>query len=194
MGDAAIALGWRVHAWTAVVVAVRGSASSPEVVHREEVTLIDDPSVQEPYHVACGLPRDEVPALIESVGKAAADAAASAVRGFASSLGPVAAVGVVGGDRRLPELGKILMAHARLHAAERDLYERAIIRGAADAGCAVTTIPATGKLFDEASEQLGVAVGPTLTALGKAIGPPWTKDHREAAAVALVALNAVRSR
>ena len=188
MGDAGIALGWRVHSWTAWVVAVRGSASSPEVVHREQVTLNDDPSVQEPYHAACGVPIADAPALIASVADTAVAAAATLIRGFASSLGPIAAVGVVGGERRLPPLEKILVSHARLHAAERDLYERAIVEGATTAGVPVTTIPATGKLIDQASDVVGVPLAPTLSALGKAIGPPWQKDHREATAAALVAL------
>ena len=55
----------------------------------------------------------------------------------------------------------------------------------------VTTIPATGALFADASQVLGVALEPSLAALGKSIGPPWKKDHKEAAAAALVALHAL---
>ena len=55
----------------------------------------------------------------------------------------------------------------------------------------VTTIPATGTLLADASHELGVALGPSLTALGKSIGPPWQKDHKEATAAALVALKAM---
>ena len=111
------------------------------------------------------------------------------VHGFVSSLGPVAAVGVVGGNRRLPtELPRILASHALLHASERDLYEQAVIEGATRAGLPVTTVPATGKLFDHASGVLGVALEPALAALGKSIGPPWQKDHKEATAAGLVAL------
>ena len=38
---------------------------------------------------------------------------------------------------------------------------------------------------------LGVALEPTLASLGKAIGPPWQKNYREATAAALVALAAL---
>jgi hypothetical protein len=117
-------------------------------------------------------------------------AASALLLGFVSSLGPVAAVGVVGGGRRLPALPRILAKHALLHAAERDLYERGVIAGATRAGLPVTTIPATGTLFDDASRAVGVALGPSLASLGKSIGPPWQKDHKEATAVALVALHA----
>ena len=178
------------HSSSAIVVAVSGSAASPDVVHREVVTLVDDASMSEPYHVAAGVPFDDAPALIASVAEAATVAAVTAIRAFVSSLGPVAAVGVVGGNRKLPELSRILVKHALLHAADRDLYENAIVEGATRAGLPVTTIPATGKLFDDASLVLGVALAPSLAALGKSIGPPWQKDHKEATAAALVALHA----
>jgi hypothetical protein len=192
MRGTAIGLGWRVHSSVAVVVAVSGSAASPVIVHRERVTLLDDASLREPYHAAVTLPLGEVPAFIESVEDAAAAAAAATIHGFVSSLGPVAAVGVVGGNRRLPtELPRILALHALLHAAERDLYEQAIIKGATRAGLPVTTIPATGTLFDDASQVLGVDLEPSLAALGKSIGRPWQKDHKEATAASLVALEAL---
>jgi hypothetical protein len=186
-----IGLGWRVHSWWAVVVAVSGPPASPVIVHRERVTLIDDASLHEPYHAAAALPLAEAPPLIRSVEDAAAATAEAAIRGFISSLGPVAAVGVVGGNRRLPELPQILVKHARLHEAERDLYERAIIEGASRAGLPVTTIPATGALFDHASHVLGVALEPSLAALATSIGPPWQKNYKEATAAALVALKGV---
>jgi hypothetical protein len=187
-----IGLGWRIHSWWAVVVAVSGPAASPVMVHRERVTLLDDERLQEPYHAAVGLPADDARALLGSVEEAAATSAASIIRGFASSLGSIATIGVVGGTRRLPtELSRILASHALLHASERDLYEQAVIEGAARAGLAVTTVPATGKLFDHASAVLGVDLGPSLAALGKSIGPPWQKDHKEATAAALVALDAL---
>lgn len=203
IADAAIGLGWRVHSWWAVVVAVSGPAESPDIVHRERVTLIDDESVREPYHAAAslvggraGLDAEpllgEARALIDSVEKAAVAAAEATTRGFVSSLGPIAAIGVVGGNRRVPtELSPILASHARLHASERDLYGQAVVEGATRAGLPVTTIPATGKLLDHASELLGVPLAPPLAALGKSIGPPWQKDHKEATAAALVALDAL---
>src|SRR5690349_20543816 len=104
----AIALGWRVHAWTAVVVAVSGTAASPVVVHRDEVTLMDDEALREPYHAAAAGRRDDAPALIEGVASTATDTAVELIRGFIGSLGDVAAIGVVGGDRKLPDLARIL--------------------------------------------------------------------------------------
>ncbi|HUP84308.1 MAG TPA: hypothetical protein VM143_01450 [Acidimicrobiales bacterium] len=191
MRDTRIGIGWRVHSWWAVVVAVTGPPASPVVVHREQVTLVEDESMREPYHAATAVPLGEAPSLIGSVARAAAASAEATLRGFVSSLGAVAAVGVVGGNRRLPELPQILAKHARLHEAERDLYERAIIKGAARTSLPVTTIPARATLLSEASDVLGVALDPTLAALGKSIGPPWQKNYKEATAAALVALGAL---
>lgn len=186
-----LGLGWRVHSWWAVVVAVSGSAASPVVAHRERVTLLDDEARREPYHVATTVPLDEAPAVIAAVETAAEEATLNALLAFGSSLGPITAVGVVGGSRRLPaDLGQRLASHALLHASERDLYERAVIRGAGRAGLPVTTVPAKGSLLADASGTLGVALAPSLASLGKDLGPPWQKDHKEATAAALLALHA----
>lgn len=178
------------HSSSAVVVATSGPPSAPVVVHRAHVTLIDDERLEEPFHAATTVPLTDAPALIDSVKRSATAAAAVAIGELAASLGSVVAVGVVGGNRKLPELSRILSKHALLHAAERALYEEAIIDAATQAGLPVTTIPATGSLIDHASDALGLALGPVLAALGKQVGPPWQKDHREATAAALVALHA----
>jgi hypothetical protein len=164
----AIGLGWRVHSWEAAaeLVGRRVGADAERAL-------------------------DQARALIASVEKAAAAAAEAVIRGFASSVGPIAAVGVVGRNRPLPtELAQRLASHARWHAAERDLYEQALIQGATRAGLPVRAIPATGALFNQASQVLGVALQPLLAALGKSIGPPWQKPQKEATAAALVALKA----
>lgn len=185
----AVALGWRIHSWWATVVAVSGEPAAPVVLRRERITLVDDPGLQEPYHAAVAIPLDEAPAFLRSVQEQAASIAGATMTTLAASLGSVRAVGVVGGDRRLPELGRILTKHALLHAAERDLFERAVIEGARRVGLgSVATAPATGKLIEDTSRALDVDLAPVLQALGKAIGKPWQKDHKEATAVALRAL------
>ncbi|HVM09865.1 MAG TPA: hypothetical protein VM345_15465 [Acidimicrobiales bacterium] len=161
------------------------------MAHRETVALVDDASLREPYHAATAVPFDDAPALIAAVAETAAAAAVAMIGHLAASVGAVAAVGVVGGNRQIAaDLRRILGKHALLHAAERDLYERAIVEGARRAGIPVTTIPATGSLVEDASRVLAVTLGPSLVALGKSVGPPWQKDHREATAAALVALHA----
>ena len=186
----AIGLGWRIHSSSALVVALSGPAAAPVILHREEVCLIEDPVRCEPYHAAVGLSLDESKTLIDSIAEAATEAAASIIRGFTSSLGSIAAIGVVGGDRSVgSDLARILTKHALLHASERVLYEQAVIDGARREGLKVRTIPAKGRTtVDHAAGMLGVDLAAPLAAAGKAAGSPWQKDHREAAAAALVAL------
>jgi hypothetical protein len=200
--DTKIGLGWRPHTWEAVVVAVSGPASAPVIVHRAKLSLVEDRRLREPYHAAAALVGGRVGAeaepflgkartLIDSVEKDAVKAAAAAIRGFVSSLGPVAGMGVVGGNRKIPtDLLRILASHARLHESDRNLYEQAVIAGATRAKLPVTTIPATGTLFADASRQLGVDLATTMTALGKSVGSPWQKAQKEATAAAILALHA----
>lgn len=181
------------HSSSAVLVAVKGPTSSPVIARREEVSLVANEALREPYHAAVGLPLDEAMALIKSVEEAAAAAAASIIGDWVASLGAVGCVGVVGGDRPArTDLERILTKHALLHSSERDLFEQAIIEGSARAGLPVSTIPAKGKgTVDHASTMLGLDLTPVLAVAGKALGPPWQKDHREATAAALVALEAL---
>jgi hypothetical protein len=46
----------------------------------------------------------------------------------------------------------------------------------------------TKTVLQEAAQALGLAdISPRLDEIGKALGPPWQKDHRLAAAAAIVA-------
>jgi hypothetical protein len=68
-----------------------------------------------------------------------------------------------------------------LHAAEGELYEQAVAEGTERAGLALTTLTLK-------SLAANTALDTALVAAGRSLGPPWQKDHRLAAAVALAAL------
>jgi hypothetical protein len=88
-------------------------------------------------------------------------------------------VGVVAKIRSLPaDLERILRAHALLHAAEGDLYEEALTEGALRAGLPVQRVTPTS-----------ISLEPKLDAAGRALGPPWQKDHKLAASAALWVLS-----
>jgi len=155
-----------------VLVVVSGSASSPVVLDRRRVELIDPPLPRQPYHAVAeaGFPR----AVIDQVADAARRAASAAL----SSVDRADALGVVATERRLPaSLDQVLASHALLHAAEGHLFERAVMEAADDAGLPVHVV-------DPKSVQVSAAVD----ALGRAIGPPWQKDHKWATTAALTAL------
>jgi hypothetical protein len=137
-----------------------------------------------------GLTLDQAAALIRQVEEAAASRAADALRGALPT-----AIGVVTNDRRLPsELPRILASHTLLHSAEGDLYEQAIIEGASRLGLHAITAPGKS-VIPHCAAVLGTTAEvliATLNVAGRAAGPPWRTDHREAAAAALAARIASR--
>jgi hypothetical protein len=167
-----------------VVVVVGGSRSRLTLVDRRRIALIDDPLPAQPYHAAAegNLDLDQGAGLIASV-EAAAGAAAvgglGAMAGAARQAGyRPAAVAVVAKVRSIPaDLQAILRSHALLHAAEGDLYERALLAGADDLGLTAHRVDATT-----------LELGSHVDALGRVAGPPWQKDHKLAAAAALTIL------
>lgn len=168
-----IAVGLRCHSGWAVLVAVRGSSAKPVVLDRRRVELIDASLPRMPYHGVAeyGFPASVIDEVVES----AAKGAAAALR----SVEHVDAVGLVATERRVPtELEAILASHPLLHAAEGQLYERAVIEAAADACLPVHVV-----------EPRSIAVPAAVDALRQAIGPPWQKDHKWAATAALAALS-----
>ena len=97
--------------------------------------------------------------------------------------------GVVLGSRGLPvTLPASGISHAAAHFAEGEMYRGALLE-ALDA-CGVDSIGAREKDIErQAANGLRVADPMArVTELGRALGPPWTKDHKHAALVAWLAL------
>jgi hypothetical protein len=164
-----------------VLVVVTGSARQPVIETRRRVELLSEGLPRQPYHAAAedGLTRAAARKLLARVEKAAVDQAVAVTRSARNEFG-IEAVGIVGGGRDLPEeLDRILTSHALLHAAEGDLYEQALAAAAEACDLPVHLGPARA-----------LAVPPAVEELGHTIGPPWQKDHKLAATVALAALGA----
>lgn len=191
MADAA--LGFRHHTGWAVCVAVTLAGGEPVVVDRRRVDMVDDD--RDAYHAAAERSQsaDAGAALIDRITKEAADGAASAIAAAVGEVGAaghtVTAAGVASG-RSLPPLASILRSHPLLHTAEGQLYRDALEEGVNRTGLRVTVAPLK-TLLPYAAGVLGEDEGSltrTLAALGKPLGPPWQKDHREAALLAWLAL------
>ena len=78
-----------------------------------------------------------------------------------------------------------------MHQAEGELFREVLVAGARSCGLVVTSLREKSAL-DEAATMLGLSrthLEARLATLGKTVGPPWGKDQKEAAAVAIVALN-----
>ncbi len=165
-------VGFRCHSGWAVLVVVSGSAGSPVVLDRRRVELVDESLPRQPYHAVAegGWP----PGTIDAVARQARRAVAAALR----SLTHADAMGVVATDRRIPpSLEQVLSSHALLHAAEGQLFERAVIEAGDDAGVRVLAV-----------DPRSVTVPAAVETLGRSLGPPWQKDHKWATTAALMAL------
>lgn len=184
-----VALGFRPHSgWAAAVVVATG----PAVLERHQIDLAGLPPPVQPYHEAAGLPLEAATALVEEATRAAADRAAAAVRDLVAAhrVVGVAVVAGAGSVREDLPLERALAAHGTLHAAEGELY-RDVLADAADAlGLPVTLVgpretAALGRRLlgcDDADLRV------RLTELGRPLGPPWTKDHKDALVAALSVL------
>lgn len=173
------ALGWRSHSGWAALVVVREPASRPQVLAKRRVELIGESLPRQPYHaiVEGGLAMPAATSLIERVATASVAAVVAATEWVLEEFA-VEAVAVVGRRRSIPhDLERVLASHALLHAAEGYLYECSLIDGATRVGLPVSLV-----------EPERIEVGTALDAAGKALGPPWQKDHKLAAAAALAVL------
>jgi hypothetical protein len=85
---------------------------------------------------------------------------------------------------------QIRAVHFRMHQAEGVLFRDALINAAQKCSLKVIELPAK-TLLSYAENTLrtpSADLSQTISALGKLAGPPWGKDHKEAALAAMIAL------
>jgi hypothetical protein len=189
-----VALGFKHHTGWAIAVAVAGSAKDLQVLERRRIELIDPSLIRFAYHAVQDAPLDRAATSIAEVEASALECASRELRALVKSLRAeghvVGGVGIAAKTAQLPDsLEKILSSHARLHAAEGDLYREALAEAAAACKLAVAGFPPK-QLYSDAAAQLGVtevSLRDLLSRTGKALGSPWQIDHREATLAALLA-------
>jgi hypothetical protein len=192
------AIGLKARTGRAIVVAVAGSVEDPVLVERSEMKLLPDGAFA-PYHAAEELAAEAADA---SVKRDVADAHRLAERGIRGALERVAAAGhdprgcgvLVGPGLPPWSTQEILAVHVRMHQAEGVLFREVLVAGARACGVKPATLREKSALED-AAKQLGwtrARLDARINALGRAAGPPWGKDQKEAAAAALVALAGTR--
>lgn len=191
---ASVALGFRHHTGWATTVAVGGTIKDLQVLLRRRIELCDPALVRFAYHAVQDEPVDRAAESITEVEASALACATSEIHSIVEALAAdgheVVGVGIAAKTVTLPALEKILGSHALLHAAEGDLYREALAEAASSCGLAVAGFPPK-ELYNDAAAQLGVTEGDVrelLARTGKAIGPPWKADHKEATLAALLAL------
>jgi hypothetical protein len=194
------ALGFRVHTgWAAMIaIAKPRSPGLPTILDRRRVEMIAGSATEMPrfvYHAAAKLTPGDAERLVQEANDAArshaTDALAAAVRDLADRGHEILASGIIAANRPLSAtLETILRSHSLIHAAEGELFRRAIAQASEALRVPVTRVPARD-LHTLAAKQLGVSLAAMPTRLaeaGRGAGRPWGQDEKESWLVALLAL------
>ena len=188
-------LGLRAHSGWAALVAVGGSASSPQVLDRRRIEMADDPEAKQPYHAAEELPLAKARALLDRFARqaqerAAADLGAALADLRADGYDVVGAIVLTASGKRLPGLESILASHALIHTADGEHFRDALAFAGKQHRVAVARIREKD-LVAQAARCLGhsaPALQAAVTAWGKPLGPPWTQDQKLSALAAWLGL------
>jgi hypothetical protein len=192
-------LGVAPHSGWAVVVAVAGTATTPQVVLRERIELADAalPGAKQPYHSLQSLPLAAARVRLTEFEASAQALAVAALRSLierarAAGVEPDAAALLDASGRRGTTLEAILASHALIHLADGDHFRAALAAACESCGLAVTRL-ARRALEERATVVLHRspdALARALAALGLGLGAPWGVDQKSAALVAWLLLAA----
>ena len=179
--------GFKLHTGWATLVAV--AADGPlRVLYRCRVELLPPGAIRFVYHQAAELPIADAERLIESVRRISEDTARPNVRS-ALEKWKVRRACIVTAPAALPDdLSITLRSHARIHAAEGALYAKVVADACVHLGIPVLTVRER-EVWSRASESAGVVeadLKASIDDVRKALGAPWTADHKTATAAALV--------
>ena len=188
-----VALGLKAHSGWAVLVVIGKQRDELVLVDRRRIELVDQTWAKQPYHAAEGLESRVASDLVkrgtESAQRFALDEIKTAIRRERDRKNEIAGCAVVVGTP-MPDWNtdEILAVHFRMHKAEGVLFQNALVR--ASEKCKLNTLPVLEKeMLVQATSQLGDKVVKQITGLGKSVGPPWGKDQKDAALVALMVLS-----
>ena len=189
-----LVLGFRPHTYWTAAVALAGSADAPQVVERRRITFAtgDERMV---YHQAAEVPPTDAPALVERVRAAVRVNARAGISDLLADLeraGRAVRIAVVPtGGLRLPErIEDIVKVHARMHAAEGELYRDIVADACRDEGLIVERV-VERELVPLACDRVGTTeavLKARLQAMGVRLGPPWSEDQKLAVLAALLHL------
>lgn len=207
-----VALGFRPHTGWTVAVAVGGDLASPQVVDRGVLPLTDEDRIPaQIYHAAVGLELVAAEKLVRRAEEIVNQVTEREIAGFLAALRTIGhtplAAGIAttaGGPETLEahpvgglhaDVGYVLAAHMRMHAAEGELYGEAVADALQDAGIMATRVHPRDvtSVAVRALHRDAESLQQTIKALGVPLGPPWRKDEKEATLLAWSALAERRS-
>src|ERR1700736_459100 len=191
------AIGVRMHSGWGALVAVSSSAGTVEVIDRRRITITTPgtPGANQPYHFAESLELPEAEKFLGNCFAASKRLALAAVRDLLGELRRrqyrvIGSAVLLASGRPLPPLSKILASHALIHAAEGEFFREAFSKA-----CEGLDLSVTGFRERNLDECVQATFGKAATrmwqqisTLGRSLGPPWTKDQKTAALVALIVL------
>jgi hypothetical protein len=177
------------HGGWAVFVTV---ADDGTLLDRRRVELVDEDLPKIPHHSeGQTLPLDEAVALVERVRVSAERHAKLRLDDVAATLpGRVHGVALRQCPALPPTIAERITDYRAQNVADWVMYRQALAAAAEARGWTVHWYDAK-KVFDEASEALRIKdLDAHFLQLRKAIGPPWSQDHKLAMAAAAVAATA----
>jgi hypothetical protein len=189
----AAAAGAIIHDGWAIVVAVATGGEAPVVIDRRRFELADPDLPGNPYHhEALELELAEGEALILEVRRSVSERARQMLGTLRRDLSASCGLGAlaVRESRPLPGTLAEILRSQTLYIADSEIYRDAMHDAARDLGLTVFLYPKAGEV-EFAAHAIGAdarGVAQRIRNWRKALGPPWQKDHRAAAAAAMGAL------
>jgi len=178
-------------------VALSGDTDSVEVVDRRRIVTVGSgiPGASQPYHYAAKLTLPEAErhlatcaAVSEQLALAEIEAVIRELDGRHYRIAGSAIL--LASGRPLPSLAKLLASHPMIHTAEGEFFRNAASKACEGLGISVLAIRER-ELAHQAKEAFGNAatrVQRQISNVGRSIGPPWTKDQKNAALAASLIL------
>jgi hypothetical protein len=190
-------VGFSPHSGWAAAVVLAGPVARPELIDRRRFILAepDDHVGKQPFHAAEEMPLAQATRLVDRCVADSRKRGVAELRRLTADLQAqgcaLAAGGLCGKEARpLGSLAAILASHALIHAAEGEMFRQVLRDAAADRGIAFIDV-----LEREAEARCAKTVKlpaetlrSHLAAIGRAAGPPWTKDQKVAALIAWTGL------
>ncbi len=188
------AVGFREHTGWAAMVALGGGVNAPVVLARRRYELCEGDLPRGVYHAARQLDLETADRLVRQVAEVARTAAEWQLRRTVAELdaaGYRVLGAAVAAPRAVPDdLSEILGSHPLVHTAEGQLFRDALADATESLGLPLMRF-VQQELYEEAAGHVGTSdtsLQAQLTGLGRALGPPWQRDQKEAAAAAWLAL------
>ena len=190
-----VAFGLKAHSGWAALIVIGKSGGEYIVIDRRRVELVEEAWARQPYHAADELEPQEARGLVKCGVDSARRIALREIklllkREKARGNSVTGCAVLVGSPMPDWSTDEILAVHFRMHQAEGVLFRDALAGATRKIGLRLVAIPEK-ELAKTAQSTLGASMGElttTLAQLGKSVGPPWTKDQKDAALAAMVAL------